>query len=223
MSTLHARRDVDERTARPDSGVERGELVVARRDHRREVLLEDVPVLAQAGVGVDEDDTLLLQVLADLVVDHFAFVLRGNAGDEALLLGLGDAEAVVGVLDVRRQVLPRGGLLLRRADEVLDVLEVDPAEVTPPRRHWLAVEQPERLQAQVEHPLRLVLEARDVADDVLVEATPSGGPGSVGIRPAVLIAAEPSQAGVELLDIGHDVTPFDSGTAGIGTKVVQTC
>jgi hypothetical protein len=54
--------------------------------------LEDVLVLAQPGVGVDEDDALLLQVLADLVVDDLGLVLRGHAGDQALLLGLGDAE-----------------------------------------------------------------------------------------------------------------------------------
>ena len=31
------------------------------------------------------------------------------------------------------------------------------------------------------------------------------------------------QAGVEVLDVGHEVTPFRAGTAGVGTKVVQTC
>jgi hypothetical protein len=33
-----------------------------------------------------------LEVLTDLVVDDLGLVLRGHAGDEALLLGLGDAE-----------------------------------------------------------------------------------------------------------------------------------
>jgi hypothetical protein len=58
-------------------------------------------------VGVEEDDALRLQVLTDLVVDHLGLVLRGDAGDQALLLGLGDAEPVVGVLDVLGQVFPR--------------------------------------------------------------------------------------------------------------------
>jgi hypothetical protein len=160
---VHARRDVDERATRPDGGVERGELVVAGGDHRGEVLAEEVLVLAQAGVGVDEDDALLLQVLTDLVVDDLALVLGGDAGDEALLLGLGDAEPVVGVLDVLGQVLPRGGLLLGGLHEVLDVLEVDAGEVAAPARHGLLVEQAQRLQPQVEHPLRLVLARRDVA------------------------------------------------------------
>ena len=71
-----------------------------------EVLAEQVLVLAQRGVGVEEEDALLLQVLADLVVDDLGLVLRGHAGDQALLLGLGDAEPVVGVLDVGGQVVP---------------------------------------------------------------------------------------------------------------------
>ncbi len=33
-----------------------------------------------------------LEVLADLVVDDLGLVLRGDAGDEALALGLGDAQ-----------------------------------------------------------------------------------------------------------------------------------
>jgi hypothetical protein len=64
-------------------------------------------VLLERGVDVQEDDTFLLEVLADLVVDDFAFVLRGDAGDEPLLLRLGDAELVVGVLDVGGQVIPK--------------------------------------------------------------------------------------------------------------------
>src|SRR3712207_7793209 len=55
--------------------------------------------------------------------------LRGDAGDEALLLRLRDAQAVVGGADVLGQVLPRGGLLLRGAHEVLDVVEVDARQV----------------------------------------------------------------------------------------------
>jgi hypothetical protein len=65
------------------------------------------------------------------VVDDLGLVLRGDARDEALLLRLRDAELVVGVLDVVGQVLPRGGLGLGGAHEVLDVVEVDAGEVRP--------------------------------------------------------------------------------------------
>ena len=135
---LHALRHVDEGAAGPHRGVQRGELVVADRDHRGEVLLEQLRVLAQRRVGVQEDDALLLEVLADLVVDDLGLVLRGDAGDQALLLRLGDAEPVVGVLDVGGQVVPARRLLLGRAHEVLDVVEVDAGQVRAPGRHRLA-------------------------------------------------------------------------------------
>src|SRR3712207_7554122 len=54
---VHARGHVDERAPRPDGGVQRGELVVAGRDHRAEVLAEQVFVLLERGVGVEEEDT----------------------------------------------------------------------------------------------------------------------------------------------------------------------
>ena len=71
-------------------------------------------VLAQARVHVEEDHALRLEVLLELVVDDLGLVLRADAG-EVLLLRLGDAELVPGVVDVGRQVLPRVGLLLGRA------------------------------------------------------------------------------------------------------------
>ncbi len=195
---VHALRDVDKRAARPDGGVERGELVVAGGgDHRAEVLLEDLGVLAQRRVGVEEDDALRLEVFTDLVVDDLGLVLRGDARDEALTLGLGgDAEALVGVADVFGQVFPALGLLLGGADEVLDVVEVDLAEIgTPPRRHGFAVEELQRTQAALEHPFGFVLERRDVAHDLLRQAASGGCPGRVGVGPAELVDAETFQFG----------------------------
>ena len=86
-------------------------------------------MLAQRGVGVEEEHTLLLQILPDLVVDDLGLVLRGHTGDEPLLLRLRDAEPVVGVPDVLGQLLPGLRLLLGRPDEVLDVVEVDAGQV----------------------------------------------------------------------------------------------
>jgi hypothetical protein len=65
--------------ARPDRRVERRELVVAGRDHRTEVLAEQVLVLAQASVGVQEQHALCFEVFSNLVVDDFAFVLGRDA------------------------------------------------------------------------------------------------------------------------------------------------
>ena len=154
---LHTGRHVDERPARPHCGVERGELVIAGRDHGAEILPEHLRVFFERGVGVEEDHALLLEVLADRVVDDFRFVLRRHTRDQSLLLGFGDTQSVVGVLDVLREFVPGCGLLFTRAHEVLDVVEVDALEVGTPVRHRLLVERPQRLESDVEHPLRFTL------------------------------------------------------------------
>jgi hypothetical protein len=167
---VHARRHVDERPARPDGAVERGELVVVGRDDRREVLADEVLVLAQARVHVHEDDALRLELLVDLVVDDLGLVLRADAGEE-LALGLGDAEPVEGLLDVLGDVVPGALGLLGRAHEVMDVVEVDLGEVRrAPGRHRPGEEVLERLEAELAHPLRLVLELGDLLDELLRQA-----------------------------------------------------
>ena len=128
---LDARGHVDERAAGPDGRVEGRELVVVGRDHGGPVLAHDVLVLAQRGVHVHEDHALLLEVLADLVVDDLGLVLGADAGQE-LALRLGDAEPVEGLLDVLGHLVPAAAVLLRGADEVVDVVEVDLAEVAAP-------------------------------------------------------------------------------------------
>ena len=85
---------------------QRRELVVVLRDYRAEVLLDDVLVLAQAGVHVEEEHALRLEVGLQLVVDDLRLVLGAYPG-EVLLLRLGDAQLVPGVEDVGREVLQR--------------------------------------------------------------------------------------------------------------------
>ncbi len=154
-------------------------LLSPSRNHRAEVFLEDVLVLAQAGVGVEEEHALLLQVLTDLVIDDFGLVLRGDARDQPLLLSLGDPELVVGVLDVGREVIPGGCLLLGGSHEVLDVLEVDPGQVRTPGGHRLLVEELQALESALEHPLGLVLQSGDVTYDALRDSPRRGGSGQV--------------------------------------------
>ena len=143
---LYVLRHVDERAAGPYRGVQRGELVVARRNHRAEVLAEQIRLLPQRGVRVEEDDALFLEVFPDLVVDDLGLVLGGHARDEPLLFRLGDAEPVVGVLDIGGQLVPARGLLLGGADEVLDVVEVDFRQVGAPGGQRLAAEVLQALQ-----------------------------------------------------------------------------
>ena len=174
-----------------------GELVVADRDHRAEVLLEQLRVLAQAGVGVEEDDALLLEVLADLVVDDLGLVLRGDARDEPLLLRLRDAEPVVGVLDVLGQVVPAGRLLLGGPDEVLDVVEVDPDRSAPHVGIGFLPKSRRPLSRRSSIHSGSFFSAGDAPHHGLVEAALGGRAGGVGVGPAVLVVAEaPSSSGV---------------------------
>ncbi len=138
------------------------------RDDLAEVLVEEFRMLAQRRVGVHEDDALGLELGVDRVEDDLRLVLCRNARDQALALGLRDAQLLVGVLDVLGQVFPALGLLLGRAHEVFDVVEVDAGQVGAPRRHGLLAEHGEALEATFEHPLRFVLERRDVLDDLVV-------------------------------------------------------
>src|SRR5262249_3039829 len=94
------------------------------------------------------------------------------------------------------------------------VVEVDPGQVRPPRRHRLALEQPQALEAKVEHPLGLVLLGRDVADHVLVQAPARAGTGRVEVGPAVLVIAQNGEllgrGGARLL-LGHPCPLSDRG------------
>jgi hypothetical protein len=184
---VHARRDVHERAARPHRRVERGELVVVRRDDRGEVLAHEVLMLAQAGVHVHEHDALLLELLVDLVVDDLGLVLRAHTGQE-LALGLGDAEAVEGLLHVLGDVVPGALGPLGRAYEVVDVVEVDAGEHRrAPRGHRAGEEVVERLEAEGEHPLGLVLERADLRDELAGQALRRLEEVVLGIVEAVLL------------------------------------
>ncbi len=166
---LDSGRDVDEGPARPDGRVQRRQFVVVGGDDRRPVLAHQVLVLAQRRVHVGEDHALGLELLVDLVVDDLGLVLGADAGEE-FALRLGDAEPVEGVFDVLRDLAPVAAVLLGSADEVVDVVPVDLAEVAAPFRGRARVEVFERLEAELAHPLRLVLVVGDRFDDLTRES-----------------------------------------------------
>src|SRR4029453_697684 len=198
---VHALGHVHERSTGPYCRVQGGELVVAHGDDGAEVLLEDLRVFPQGGVRVQEDNALGFEVLADLVVDNFGFVLGRDAGNEPAALSFRDAELFVGVPDVFGQVFPRCRLLLSGTHEVLDVVEVDAREVCAPRRHGLTVEVLQALEAQIEHPFGLVLLRGDVADNLLVEATTGVCAYVVLVGPAVLVVSDTVQFGILLQNL----------------------
>jgi hypothetical protein len=104
------------------------------------------------------------------VVDDLGLVLGADAGEE-LALGLGDPELVERALDVVGHVVPRARGLLRRADEVVDVVVVDLGqERRAPGRLRAAEEVLERLEAELAHPRGLVLELGDLLHERAGEA-----------------------------------------------------
>ena len=163
-----ALRHVDERSAGPDRGVQRGELVVVGRDDRAEILLDQLRILADGAVHIQEDHAQLLEILAQRVVDHFGLVLRADAGEE-LALGLGDTQPLEGVLDVVGHFVPRLALLFGGLDVVVDVVEVDAAEIGAPVRHRPLEIVLVRLQTELEHPSGSPFILRDLLDLGLVE------------------------------------------------------
>jgi hypothetical protein len=84
-----------------DRGVQRGELLSPTGITWRSFPEQ---VRARSACRCQEDDALLLEILADLVVDDLGFVLGRDSRDQPLLLRLRDAQPVVGVLDVGRQL-----------------------------------------------------------------------------------------------------------------------
>ena len=190
---VDALRHVNEGATGPHGGVQRGELVITERDGAGEVLTEELGLLPEGGVGVEEQHSLLAELLVDLVVDDLGLVLGGHTGNQTILLGLRDAQTVVGVLDVGRKVLPGLGLTLLGAHEVLDLVEVDRADVDAPGRHRLAPEELEGLETHVKHPLRLMLHGRDAAHDILGQSALRSCCVGIGVVPAVFVAAEGSQ------------------------------
>ena len=74
-------------------------------------------------------------------------------------------------LDLVRDVVPRLLLALGRLAVVDDLVEVDPVETVRPHRHGPLQEVLVGAQAELEHPLRLVLERADLLDRVVRQAT----------------------------------------------------
>ena len=110
---LHALRDVDERAAGKHRAVERGELVVAGRDHLAEPRAENFLVLLQAFGGVDEDDALFGELLLDVRVGGLGVELGLHAGEERAFL-LGNAEPLEGFAARRRARRPMCASASRR-------------------------------------------------------------------------------------------------------------
>ena len=103
------------------------------------------------------------------MVDELGVVLRAHAGEIAAL-GLGDAQALEGVLDVVGDGVPVGLLIGVGFDVGDDVVHVEALDARTPGGVGHAVIDLEGLEAALEHPRGLVFALGDLTHDVGREA-----------------------------------------------------
>src|SRR5690606_26890814 len=208
---LNPRRHVDERTAAPDGRVQGGKLVVGRGDDLAEPLLDELRVLPERRVGVGEDHALLRQLFLHAVVYDFGLILGGNAGQE-LALRLRDAQALEVLLDVLGHLVPGPALLLGGTHVVIDLVEIQVGQVRAPVGHRLLAEDLQGPQADLRHPLGLLLHPGDLLDDLFAQtlARLEHIIRGVAETPPLFVI------GVKVLQLaGHTPPPPDRCSAGI--------
>ena len=111
--------------------------------------------------------------------------------DRYLRSASGMPELLVRVLDGVGQVLPLVHLPAGRLDVIEDVVEVEVRHLRgEPGRHRLALEVLEGAQAEVPHPLGLVLHLRHLAHDGLVQALLGLEDVVLGVAPPELVPPE---------------------------------
>ncbi len=172
----HAFGHVDKRSVGEDGGVERRVEVIGMRNHRAEVLLDQIGMLLHRLRERAEDDTHLRELALEGGGhgDRVENRVNGHAREQLLLVE-GDAELLVRAQNLRVNLVEAVELrLLLRGRVVGDVLVVDGSDgQVGPRwrsfffRHAEPVAQ--RVQAPLQHELGLALARRDEANDVFVE------------------------------------------------------
>lgn len=173
---VDAGRHIDEGATGPDGTVKGGELVIRRRDELHEVGLDDVFIFFKGRIEVGVDDALLDQFVLDAVIDDFRVVLGADAG-EGCLFGFRDPQAVEGIFDVIRYVVPVSFHLSVRADVGDDVIHIEFADIRTPIRIVHMVEDVQRFEAEIEHPFRFMFLFGNFADNIFRQA----GIGLIGI------------------------------------------
>ena len=164
-------RDVDKAATTPDSAVKRGKLIVRRGNHRAEVFFHQIGVFTQRGIGIEKDNTNLVEFFLHVVVDHFRIVLRTDTGEE-LPLGFGNAEPIEGLLDVVGHVIPAPLATIGGFDVVVDVVEVEFGQISAPFRHRFLLEYLVGFQAILAHPIRLALDVAHLVDNFWIQTLP---------------------------------------------------
>ena len=171
--------DVDEGAVGEDRGVEAGEQIVALRNDRAEVFLDEVGIFLDRFADRQEDHPGAQQFLAEGgrdadAVEHRIdrdFARAFDPGEHLLLLDR-DAEFLIDAQDFGIDLVERSKLWLRLGRGVIiSVLIIDrrnvelgPVDLLHLQPRGISLEPP------VEHPLRLVLLGGDEADGVFGQA-----------------------------------------------------
>ena len=162
-----ARRDIDEGTAGPDRAMQRRELMVRRRNQLHEVILYHLCVGAVHGaLEICIDHALFRDLLLHIVIDELGIILRADTG-QRLSLRLRNTELLKGVLDFLRNFRPLRIHLCVRAHVGHNIFHVEALNRRAPVRHLPLVEYPQGLHTEIMHPLRIILSAGDLLDNLL--------------------------------------------------------
>src|SRR5207237_1175658 len=130
---LDSLRDVDEGAVAPHCAVQCGKLVVVGRNYCPHVLPDEVWILFYGVSDAREDDTLLLQVSLEAVVDLLALIYRPNSG-EKLPFGFRNPELLEGLPDRFGDILPLLRRLLGGLCIIIVILELDWRKIDAPCR-----------------------------------------------------------------------------------------
>ena len=171
MLHFHAGRDVNERAAAEDRGVQRAEFVVAGRDDFAEPFPENLRMILQPFGRADKDHALFADRFLDVGIDRLAVELRFDAGEKFSFL-LRNAEPLEGALHVVRHFFP-SALRLRslrtdsngscRNRSLRDPCSPNASASVFPEMSCSA------LQAKFADPIRVFFHVGDVMDGALVE------------------------------------------------------
>ena len=167
---MHACGNIDEGAAAPHGTMQRRKLVVGGGHALHEMLLHHIGVGAgQCALHIGVDDTLRGNFLFYIVVNDLGVVLRTHAG-QTRTLGLRDAQTLKGVLDVVRHLAPFAAHLGVGTHIGDDVAHVQPLQRGAPCGQGHPVVGVQRLQAELTHPLGIVLFLRDLFHDLCRQA-----------------------------------------------------
>ena len=104
------------------------------------------------------------------VIDHLGFILRAESRQK-FTLRFRHAEFIEGALDIVGNIFPGFLAFLHRLDVVENILQIQRRKIGSPSWHGPLEKMIERLQAEVEHPLRLAFHARDIFHNLTAQTS----------------------------------------------------